>query len=118
MGSRVDFVFKGEWDTPRVVLYSHYGQETWKEDLARALLHAKPRWKDSVYGTRMIVSCLIKDSIMSETGFGLYAIEDSYDLNLFDDFVVLVDFTEQSVSDGKLVESFDSFVAKFAGVVV
>lgn len=118
MGSRVNFVFKDEVDTPRLVLYSHWGQETWKEDLAQALLHAKPRWNDSIYGTRMIVSHLIKDSLMSETGIGLFAINDNYDLNLLDGFVVLVDFTEQSVSDGKLAESFDYFISKIAGVLV
>jgi len=52
MGARINFVFKdaeaavGE-PTSSVVLYSHWGQDGWEVDIAKALEHAKPRWNDS-----------------------------------------------------------------------
>jgi hypothetical protein len=81
MGARIHYVFKdveaavGE-PASHVVLYSHWGETEWQRDIAMALLHAKPRWSDASYFTRMIISYLIQDSVFSDTGFGIYAIND------------------------------------------
>ena len=69
MGARINYVFKdldpavGE-PTAYVVLYSHWGQTDWQPDIAAALTHARVRWNDSSYATRMMISYLIQHSIL------------------------------------------------------
>jgi hypothetical protein len=72
MGARCTFVFKQSEDLA-VALYSHWGEDSMYADLAQALSHAAIRGTDIEYYIRMAVSHLIKDSILEETGFGLYA---------------------------------------------
>jgi len=97
MGARINFVFKDREDKPAVVLYSHWGQDEWQRDLAMALDHARPRWGDESYLTRMVISYLIQDSVLSETGFGIYAINDtSSDLC---DQTVIIDIVQETVLD-------------------
>lgn len=110
MGARINFVFKDGTDTS-VVLYSHWGQTEWQTDLAGALEHAKPRWSDSSYATRMIVSYLIKDDILDETGFGLYATAaNDYDLG---EQTVIIDFIAKTVIDSVPVK-WDAFISAYA----
>ena len=115
MGARINFVFKDSTDGPSVVLYSHWGQDSWETDIAAALEHARPRWSDSSYGTRMIISYLIKDSILDETGFGIYAVNgENYDLG---EQTVVIDFTNQTVTDNVSVD-WDKFVAAYSPLTV
>ena len=115
MGARINFVFKDSEQGPMVVLYSHWGQTEWQRDLAMALLHAKPRLSDSSYGTRMIISYLMQDSILEETGFGIYAIDnDGYDLG---EQTILIDFTNKTITDNVSV-AFDKFVAAYSPALV
>ncbi len=65
MGARINFVFKDGTDSS-VVLYSHWGQDSWQPDIAEALQHARRRWDDSSYGTRMVISYLIQHNILDE----------------------------------------------------
>ena len=110
MGARINFVFKETTDGPSVVLYSHWGQTDWEHDIAGALEHARPRWSDSSYGVRMMISYLIKDSIMDETGFGIYPVSgDNYDLG---EQTVIIDFTNQTVTDNVPV-NWDKFIAAY-----
>jgi hypothetical protein len=107
MGARINFVFKDSESGPAIVLYSHWGQDSWQSDLAEALSHARPRLQDSSYGTRMIISYLIQHNILDETGFGIYAIEaNNYDLG---EQTVIVDFTNKTVTDNVPVE-FEAFI--------
>jgi hypothetical protein len=95
MGARINYVFKDEDPHPSVVLYSHWGETEWQRDLAMALAHAKPRWADIAYGTRMMISYLMQDSVLEETGFGIYAVNGpNYDLG---EFTVVVDMTNQTI---------------------
>ena len=113
MGARINFVFQDSEKGPRVVLYSHWGETEWQRDLAMALQHAKPRWTDSAYGTRMIISYLMQDCILEETGFGIYAIDnDGYELG---EATVLVDFLTKTVTD-KFSVPFDKFVDAYLPV--
>ena len=109
MGARINFVFKdGSGVSP--VLYSHWGQSQWETDIAGALMHAKPRIGDSSYATRMMISYLIQDAVMDETGFGIYAVtDDVYD---FGDQAVIIDFTNNTVTDNVAVE-FDNFIQAY-----
>jgi len=113
MGARINFVFKDSEQGPSVVLYSHWGQDGWETDIAAALQHSKPRWGDSSYGTRMMISYLIQHNILDETGFGIYAIEgNNYDLG---EQTVLIDFITKTVTDNVSVP-WDKFVAAYATV--
>ena len=110
MGARINFVFKDSEQGPMVVLYSHWGQDSWDTDLAEALQHSRPRWNDSSYATRMIISYLIQHSILDETGFGIYAIaNDGYDLG---EQTILIDFTTKTITDIHSV-GWDNFIKAY-----
>jgi hypothetical protein len=109
MGARINFIFIqdetaiGEPASPKVVLYSHWGETTWEVDLACALSVAEPRWDDPSYGTRIVISNLIGEQWKSETGFGIYATTEMTDMW---DPCVEIDFVKKTV-DGV---AFDTFV--------
>jgi hypothetical protein len=109
MGARINYVFRDGTDTS-VVLYSHWGQTEWETDIAGALQHAKPRWDDSAYGTRMMISYLTQHNVLDETGFGIYAVaEGSYDLG---EQTVVIDFTNKTVTDNVAVD-WDKFILAY-----
>ena len=88
MGARINFVFDDGTES-LAVLYSHWGENTWQDDLAGALDHAQIRKGDYSYFTRMVISHLIKDDILRETGFGIYAIGRDHIGKGFDKTVIL-----------------------------
>ena len=115
MGARINYVFKDSESGPMVVLYSHWGETEWQADIAAALVHAKPRWFDSAYGTRMMISHLIQHSVLDETGFGIYAIDnDGYELG---EKTILIDFITKTVTDNVSV-SWDAFINAYSGALV
>ena len=107
MGARINFVFDDGTES-LAVLYSHWGEDTWRDDLAGALEHAQPRKGDTSYFTRMVISHLIKDYVLDETGFGIYAINRSEIANNFDKTVVLdlVNNLLTDLDDGSTVELY------------
>lgn len=110
MGARINFVFKDVEDEASVVLYSHWGETEWQRDLAMALQHAKPRWSDVAYFTRMVISYLMQDSILEETGFGIYAITGSnFELG---ETTIVIDVAKETVYEaGKdLQVGWDLFI--------
>jgi hypothetical protein len=108
MGARVNFVFKTDKEMPNIVLYSHWGETTWREDLAHALLFAKKRLNmgDTSYALRNIIDQLTKDGRDSETGFGIYLAKENQE---YWDTTVEVNLITQEVNDGGNWHSFDSF---------
>ena len=99
MGARINYVFKDEDPHPSVVLYSHWGETEWQRDLAMALQHSKPRWVDIAYGTRMMISYLMQDSELEETGFGIYAVNGpNYELG---DTTVVIDISKETIIDNQ-----------------
>lgn len=116
MGARVNFIFKVQEDMPNLVLYSHWGETTWREDLAAALVAAKPRinMPDIAYATRIIIDQLTKDGRDSETGYGIYLANDNQD---YWDTSVEIDMINQKVNDGGNWHSFDSFISYMSEVV-
>ena len=114
MGARINFVFKDS-GTAAVVLYSHWGETEWRRDIAMALEHSKPRWSDDSYATRMMISYLMQDSILEETGFGIFAIDGpNYDMG---DTTVIVDLSNKTIIDeqGNVV-GWDVFILAYAPV--
>lgn len=73
MGARVNYIFDdGSEALP--VLYSHWGADSIEYDLNSAFFHADTRKGDNSYWTRMVISYLLQDELMSEYGFGIFAI--------------------------------------------
>jgi hypothetical protein len=107
MGARCTFVFKQSEDLA-VALYSHWGEYDMHMDLAKALEHAAPRSGDHEYYTRMAISYLLKDSILDETGFGLYACNPSNQQWM--DHPILIDLTNNTISDETGTHSIEDFV--------
>jgi len=118
MGARINYVFKDSLTKPSVVLYSHWGETEWQRDIAMALEHAKPRWIDASYGTRMMISYLTQDSVLDETGFGIYAINnDEYE---FWDTTVIIDFNTKTIYElgSDIQVNWDLFVAAYRPVLM
>ena len=109
MGARVNFVFK-QSDSNAVVLYSHWGEDSWAMDLAQALKHAAPRRGDESYYIRNAISYFLQDSLMSETGFGISAYANPDDLG-FMDHPIVIDFTNFTVGNGENWHSFEDWIA-------
>ena len=114
MGARINYVFKDKDQHPSVVLYSHWGETEWQRDLAMALQHAKPRWSDDSYATRMMISYLMQDSVLEETGFGIYAITGTnFDLG---ETTVVIDIAKETINQvgSKAVVDWNKFIAAYA----
>ena len=108
MGARCTFVFKQKEDLA-VALYSHWGEDSMYEDLARALQHAAVRNGDAEYYTRMAISYLLKDFIMDETGFGLYACNPNTALSYMD-HPILIDLTDNTITHDDVEHKIDNFI--------
>lgn len=106
MGARCTFIFK-QSENHAVALYSHWGENTMYEDLAAALRHAAPRSGDESYYIRMAVSYLLQDSILDETGYGLWACNPN---NLYVDHPIVVDLVDRTVTDDSGTHSIDEFI--------
>lgn len=114
MGARVNFVFKDGTDHS-VVLYSHWGADSWPYDIANAINHASRRIQmdDTSYATRMMISYLISESVLEETGYGIYAAGPE---TMFFDEAVIIDMVNKTVNDRPFSEFIqESFFAENAG---
>lgn len=109
MGDRVVYTIKQDSNLS-LNLYSHWGGYSRFEDLARALEAARPRWNDSSYGSRIIISQLIGDQWNSETGFGLWASTEDGDYG-GDHPDINIDFVNKTVSDETGTHTFEQFIA-------
>jgi hypothetical protein len=114
MGARINFVFKDVEDEASVVLYSHWGETEWQRDIAMALQHSKPRWSDYSYFTRMMISYLMQDSVLEETGFGIYAVKGTnFDLG---ETTVVIDVARETVYEvaGSYNVEWNKFIEAYA----
>lgn len=110
MGDRVVFSIKQDKDLS-INLYSHWGGYERFIDLARALKAAEPRWNDSSYATRIIVSYLIGNQWESETGFGLFAANGDGAFYGGDHPDIVIDLINKTVEDETGTHSFNSFIS-------
>lgn len=109
MGDRVVYTIKQD-ENLSLNLYSHWGGYDRFINLAKALEAARPRWNDSSYGARIIISQLIGDSWKDETGFGLWASNEqgSYGGDHPD---ITIDLVNKTVEDETGIHDFEAFVA-------
>lgn len=96
MGARINFVFKDGTDHS-VVLYSHWGADSWAYDIANAINHSAKRisMDDTSYATRMMISYLISESVLEETGYGIYAAGPE---QVYFDEAVIIDMVNKTVN--------------------
>jgi len=108
MGARINYVFKANMDQPYIVLYSHWGESSWRQDLSGALEKARPRWSDDSYSLRIVIDQLTKESRDEETGHGIF-LANSEDLS-FLDYPVIVDMQAMTVNDESGEHKWDEFI--------
>lgn len=108
MGDRIVYSIKQDQDLS-INLYSHWGGYDRFETLARALQAAQPRWTDSSYATRIIVSQIVGDQWESETGFGLWASTEDGDYG-GDHPDITIDLVNKTVSDETGTHTFEQFI--------
>ena len=104
MGARVNYIFD-DGTNALTVLYSHWGAESIDYDLEQAFAHADVRLGDNSYWTRMVISHLIQDELLDETGYGIYAVNPKTFSDPFDE-VVEIDLVKETVNG----YSFDSML--------
>ena len=108
-----------------VFFYSHWGGSQIEETLADALDRGRGRWFDDSYLARIIFSEMVKDNILSDTGYGMsiYVGDNGHDILIVDlekNLVFTVDETlaaSLNRDPGAIVkltggEPFDEFVVR------
>ena len=108
MGHRIVYSIKQEKDLS-LNLYSHWGGYDRFVTLANAIHAAKPRWSDSSYAARIIVSQIVGDQWAEETGFGLWA-STEHGMYGGDHPDIVIDLVNKTVQDETGTHSFDSFI--------
>ena len=108
MGDRIVYSIKQD-SKLSVNLYSHWGGYDRFAALANALHAAEPRWNDSSYATRIIVSQLIGSDWADELGFGLWA-SDEPGMYGGDHPDIIIDLINKTVEDETGTHSFEQFI--------
>jgi hypothetical protein len=114
MGDRIVFSIRQDSNLS-LNLYSHWGGYGRFEDLANALKAAEPRWNDSAYASRIIVSQLVGDQWNQELGFGLWASTEDGDYG-GDHPDIVVDLVNKTVSDETGTHTFEQFITYHGSV--
>jgi hypothetical protein len=115
VGDRIVYTIKQD-NNLSVNLYSHWGGSNRFESLANALHAAMPRWNDTSYATRIIVSQLIGDQWAEEIGFGLWA-SNSDGAYGGDHPDITIDLINKTVEDETGIHDFESFITYHKGFV-
>lgn len=115
MGDRIVYTIRQDQDLS-LNLYSHWGGYSRFINLANALEQARPRWNDSSYAARIIISQLIGDQWAEETGFGLWA-SNEHGMYGGDHPDIVIDLVNKTVEDETGSHSFDSFISYHGDLV-
>ena len=109
MGSRTVWKFRTGEDTA-IHLYAHWGGSDKLRATAEAIARAKSRWSDETYATRIMISTIIGDEWLSETGFGIWA--ESLKGNFFEEEYdpVTIDPMNQTITYGAFTMSYEEFL--------
>lgn len=109
MGDRIVYVIRQDKDLS-LNLYSHWGGYDRFVSLAKALRAAEPRWTDTSYAARIIVSQLIGTDWAEETGFGLWA-SNEHGLYGGDHPDIVINLVDKTVTDETGTHSFEQFIS-------
>jgi len=108
VGDRIVYVIKQDKDLS-LNLYSHWGGYDRFGSLANALHAAEPRWNDTTYAARIIVSQLIGGDWADELGFGLWA-SNEHGLYGGDHPDIVIDLVDKTVTDETGTHTFEQFI--------
>ena len=108
MGDRIVYTIRQDKKLS-LNLYSHWGGSDRFESLANALREAQPRWNDTTYAARIIVSQLIGNDWAEETGYGLWA-SDEPGMYGGDHPDIIIDLVNKTVEDETGTHTFDDFI--------
>ena len=116
MGNRANFGFKdSKGDT--VFLYGHWAGHRMLENLADAVEHARPRWNDESYATRITISRLVNEEWTSETGWGITVNEladNEHKVPVIDWSNKTFTLMEEDLKTEVFSLTLDKFVAKYS----
>jgi hypothetical protein len=115
MGDRIVYTIKQDSNLS-LNLYSHWGGYDRFVTLANALHAAQPRWNDTSYAARIIVSQIVGDQWKEETGFGLWA-STEHGMYGGDHPDIVVDLVNKTVEDETGTHSFDKFISYHTDLV-
>lgn len=110
MGDRIVYTIRQD-EKLSLNLYSHWGGYDRFISLANALQAAEPRWNDSTYASRIIVSQLIGPNWADETGFGLWASDEHGMYYGGDHPDIIIDLINKTVQDETGTHSFTDFIS-------
>lgn len=113
MGARVIFNIKHS-NEMYVCIYSHWGEDTRYQDLARAIDVARPRWDDESYFTRILISQLVNNDWNQELHYGVWPSSSP----CLDETNIEIDLTDKTVMDVSGLFTFSEFVKAFLREVV
>jgi hypothetical protein len=108
MGDRIVYTIKQD-EKLSLNLYSHWGGYDRFINLANALRAAEPRWNDTPYAARIIISQLVADEWSQELGFGLWA-SDEQGMYGGDHPDITIDMVNKTVEDETGTHDFESFI--------
>jgi len=101
--------------SPDIYFYTHWEATELPEIVANALARGRGRWGDDEYLNRIIFSEMIKDDVMSETGFGIGTAEHG---DVWRVVTVNHDAKTVEVSEIDKVWSFEDYVVAFSSASV
>jgi len=116
MGDRANFGFKQSNDNV-VFLYGHWAGHRMLEQLADAVEHARPRWNDEGYATRIAISRLVGEEWQSELGWGIYVNElgdNEHKVPIVDWHNKTFTLVEEDLQTVIFSTDLDSFVNKYS----
>ena len=116
MGDRANFGFKQSNDNV-VFLYGHWAGHRMLEQLADAVEHARPRWNDEGYATRIAISRLVGEEWQSELGWGIYVNElgdNEHKVPVIDWHNKTFTLVEEDLQTVVFSTDLDSFVNKYS----
>ena len=106
MGDRAVVGFKANPESPIIYLYSHWAGSEMDDLIAKALEKAEPRWTDSDYATRIVISQVIAEDWDSKLGWGI-----SVDVFAYPDYstIKVVEWSEGVVTT-RLTDNPDTII--------
>ena len=120
MGDRANFGFRDSKENI-VFLYGHWAGHNMLANLAEAVEHARPRWNDEAYATRISISRLIREDWTSETGWGITVNEladNEHKVPVIDWYNKTFTLYEEDLTTVVFTTTIDSFVAKYSQLVM
>jgi hypothetical protein len=120
MGDRANFGFKDhKGDT--IFLYGHWAGHNMLANLANAVEHARPRWEDSSYATRICISKLVGEEWKGLTGWGLSVnqiLDNEHKVPVIDWAAKTFTLMEEDLQTKVFTLSLEDFCSKYSQLIM